>query len=95
MTADPSRRDTFSALGVGAVACIACCAGPLIAILGGITIAGLAATVFVGAFAALAAVVAAGVVIVLRRRPQPTCAAEPAASVTMPLPQRRASTPRA
>lgn len=45
MTTARTRGRTFSTIGIGVVACAACCAGPVIAILGGITIAGIAGTV--------------------------------------------------
>ena len=36
-------------LGLGAAACVACCAGPILAFLGGLGIAGLASTLLIGA----------------------------------------------
>lgn len=57
-------------LGLGAVACLACCAGPILAFLGGLGIAGLASTLFIGAagLAITAAAIAAFVVVRRRRR---------------------------
>lgn len=57
---DPStRREGLGLLGLGAAACVACCAGPILAFLGGLTIAGLASTVLFGV-AGLAVAVGAG-----------------------------------
>lgn len=55
-------------LGLGAVACIACCAGPILAIVGGLSLAGFAGTVRFGAFALVLALPAAIAFVVLRRR---------------------------
>lgn len=73
MTAGASRRDLFGAMGVGGVACAACCAGPVLAVLGGITIAGVAGTVVVGAAAAVIAMLAAATVLLTRRRRAAAC----------------------
>ncbi len=37
-------KDRFSVLGLGVAACAACCAGPILAFLGGLGVAGLAST---------------------------------------------------
>lgn len=61
--------DGFSILGIGAAACIACCAGPILAILGGLGIAGIASTLLIGVGGLVVTVVAvAGFVVVRRRR---------------------------
>lgn len=44
MTNPSVRQEGFSLLGIGAVACIACCAGPILGVLGGLSLAGLAST---------------------------------------------------
>lgn len=51
-------KDGFSILGLGAAACVACCAGPILAFLGGLGIVGLASTVLIGASGLLITVVA-------------------------------------
>ena len=60
MTGSSGRRDGLGLLGLGVVACAACCAGPILAFLAGLTIAGLASTLAIGlaglGLAALAAV---------------------------------------
>ena len=66
------RRDGLSIVGLGAAACVACCAGPLLAFLGGLTIAGTVSTVFVGGggpvvVVGIALAVAARVALVLER----------------------------
>jgi len=61
-----SSKDGFGIVVLGAVACAACCAGPLLAILGGLSLAGLASTLLVGAVG-LAAFVAAGVAYIVVR----------------------------
>jgi mercuric ion transport protein len=63
-----TRRDGFSLLGVGAVACVACCAGPILAVLGGVSLAGLASTVFIGAAGLVIAVAALAAYFVVRQR---------------------------
>jgi hypothetical protein len=74
------RRNGFSVIGVGAAACVACCAAPIAAFLGGLSIAGLAGGALFGVL---------GVVVVLavgtgwwlmrsqRRRPGPFSTPEP------------------
>ena len=63
----------FSILGIGAAACLACCAGPILAVLGGLGIAGLASTLLIGA-GGLIITAAAVVAFVAIRRRRATCA---------------------
>ncbi|WP_460650003.1 hypothetical protein [Kribbella endophytica] len=77
---------------VGAVAaalgaCAVCCAGPLLAVLGGLSIASLAASVWVPALAVVAVVAGGVIVVVLRRRRRASCAV-PAQTVDLGLPVR-------
>ncbi|HUP86904.1 MAG TPA: hypothetical protein VM143_14695 [Acidimicrobiales bacterium] len=66
---DPTKsQGGFGIVGIGAAACAACCAGPVLAILGGVTIAGVAGTMFVGVASLLVAVVAAVAYVGVRRR---------------------------
>ena len=69
MTRRPPPREGFALLGIGAVACFACCAEPLLAVLGGVTITGVVGTLFAGA-AALVLTVAGliGFALVHRKR---------------------------
>jgi hypothetical protein len=63
------RDRSFSIIGVGVAACIACCAGPILAFLGGLGVAGLASTALIGLTGlAIAAAALVGVVVVRRRR---------------------------
>lgn len=71
MTKD--HKDRFNVLGVGAAACLACCAGPILAFLGGLGIAGLASTLLIGAGGLLITAAAIAAFIVVRRR-RTTCA---------------------
>jgi hypothetical protein len=79
-------------LGVGAVACVACCAGPILALLaGGLSAAELASTVFIGGVGVVIVVVAATALLVLRRRrANDTCVVEAAALVPVGAPRRKA-----
>lgn len=70
MTKD--KNDRFRILGIGAVACLACCAGPIMALLGGLGIAGLASTLLLGAGGLLITASAIAAFIVVRRR-RTTC----------------------
>lgn len=66
-------KGSFGIVGIGAAACSACCADPILAILGGATIAGVAGTMFVGVASLLVAVVAAVTYVVVRRRRTIAC----------------------
>ena len=65
-------RDGPSLLGIAA-ACVACCIGLILALLGAVGLAGLAATLFVGA-AGLLITGAAVVAVLMVRRRRATCA---------------------
>jgi len=69
------RRDGLGIVGIGAAACAVCCAGPVLAFLGGLTIAGLLGAVAVGvAGIVVAAVAGAGWLLVRRRQARrPRC----------------------
>jgi type VI protein secretion system component VasK len=60
-------KEGFSLLGVAAVACIACCAAPILGVVGGITLAGLASTVVVGSAGLVVAVIAGLAWLIVRR----------------------------
>lgn len=84
------RRDGLSMVGLGAAACVACCAGPLLAFLGGLTIAGTVGTVFIGTAGLVVAVVGAAAFVVVRRRSEP-CRPEPGpVAVASPISKRPA-----
>jgi hypothetical protein len=64
-----ARNDGLSVLGMGAAACVACCASPILAIIGGLGLAGLASTLLIGAAGLVIAVAAvAGLLVIGRRR---------------------------
>lgn len=54
-----SRRHGLSLVSIGAAACVACCAGPIVALLGSVSLAALASTLFVG----IAGLVVAGLAL--------------------------------
>ncbi len=67
MNAD--RNGNAAIVGVGAAACVACCAGPIVAFLGGLSLAGLVSTFLIGSIGIMIAVLAvAGAVVVHHRR---------------------------
>ena len=64
------KRKALGILGFGAAACVACCIGPILAVLGAITAAGVISTLAIGAAGlAIAAAGAVAFVAVRRRRP--------------------------
>lgn len=69
MSGPSGRREGLGLLGLGAAACVACCIGPILAFLGGLTLAGLASTLVIGvAGLGVAAIAGAGFVVLRRRR---------------------------
>lgn len=87
------HRNGLSVFGLGAAACVACCAGPLLAFLGGITIAGTVGTVFVGTAGLLVATVGAAAFAIVRRR-SVRCTPEPVGPVAVSMPSGRPSNGR-
>jgi glycerol-3-phosphate acyltransferase PlsY len=80
-------------LGVGAAACVGCCAPPLLAFLGTVTLAGVAGTVVFGVAIGLLVVVTGSALTigaVVRRRRRADAAAAPA-PVQLLIPTRRTS----
>jgi hypothetical protein len=78
----------FGILGVGAAACAACCAGPIlgfVAATGLLTAGGLAAFGTVGLLIAIP-----GVAVIVRRRQQPSACTPTDVPVTVASPARRA-----
>lgn len=70
-------KDGVSLLGFGAVACAACCIGPLLAFLGGLSVAGLATTWLIGGTGLAIAAAAATTYLVVRRRRRTDACTEP------------------
>ncbi len=60
-----SRRELAA---LGARACLACCAGPILAVIGGLGALGLVRSLFMGVTGLVVAVAAGSAVEVLRRR---------------------------
>ncbi|WP_020385183.1 hypothetical protein [Kribbella catacumbae] len=97
-TTKPWRLVGAGGLAIGA--CAVCCAGPVLAVLGGLSIASLAGAVWIPALAVIAVITLAGTVWVLRKRRRATCATptEPVdlgmpAMSAPPQPNRDADTP--
>ena len=88
MTADPSTTTsgTGRILGLGALACIACCVGPLLGILSAISIAATAGTLILG-LAGLAIALLA-IPVLWRRRRASTCAPPRGHEVAVAAPTR-------
>ena len=87
-----ARRQRISPVAIGAAACAACCAGPIIAFLAGLSLAGLASTFVIGTAGLVGAGLAlAGIVIVRQRRVTPTCHPTQANSVAVAAPTRKTS----
>jgi hypothetical protein len=86
-----ATRGSFSVVGIGAPACVACCAGPLLAFLGGLGIAGLASILVIGAAGLLVTEAAVAVIAIVRRR-RTTCDV-PEGPVPVAVPTRRAPAP--
>ena len=82
------RRNSLRAVGVSAAACIACCAGPIVAFLGGLSIAALASTIVIGTAGLVIAIVAATGWTVARRRAQ-NCAPNSAESISITTPSQK------
>ena len=89
MSADPKARGGLKVLGLGALACIGCCAGPVLAFLGGLSIAGLASTVLIGGAGLVVATAAAVGYLIVRRRRALACKVTYADSVAVAPPTNR------
>lgn len=83
------RRRLLLPVGVAALGCAACCAGPIVGLLGGITAASAMGAVFVPPLVVLAVLAAAATAVLLvRRRWTPSVAVgnEPRGTVDLGLP---------
>jgi hypothetical protein len=83
----PERRRHL--LGLGALACLGCCAAPVLAVLGGLSVAGLAATTVLGGAGLVIAVGAAVAYLSVRTRRARACAVAPFDAVPVTAPSRR------
>lgn len=77
MTGPSPRREGIGLIGLGAAACVACCAGPILAFLGGLTLAGAASTLVIGVAGLALAALAAAAWLIVKRRGRDRCAAAP------------------
>ena len=76
-------------VGFGALACVGCCAAPILAFLGGLSIAGLASSTIIGG-AGLGIAIAAGVAyLIVRQRRASSCAVTYQEPVAVAPPTRR------
>ena len=82
-----SRKENVGILGFGAVACVACCAGPILAFLGGLAAISLGAAVLVGSVGLAMAAVALLAFVAWRRKRRTIC--DVPVSVTVAAPTRR------
>lgn len=92
MSEPSTRRDGFGVLGIGAAACLACCAGPILAFLGGLSLAGAVSSWFIGGTGLVVAAVAGSAYLMVLRRRRPGCDTEPAEPVAVDSPRRRVRT---
>jgi hypothetical protein len=61
------KQDGLGLVGIGAAVCVACCAGPILAFLGGLSLAGIVSTLFIGVAGVGIAVLAVAGLLVIRR----------------------------
>lgn len=82
----PSRSRTLWGAGVAVAACAVCCAGPLLAVLGGIGAASALAAIWVPALGVLALLAVVAVVVGRRRRRRASACGSDAGPVALGLP---------
>lgn len=88
--ATPRKRDGFGVVGIGLAACAACCAAPIVAFVGGLSLAGAVSSLFIGVSGLLVALLAGvGYVILRQRRTRVACSTAPAGPVPAAAPVRR------
>ncbi|MFI8893478.1 hypothetical protein [Streptomyces paradoxus] len=100
MTTTPSSRSSrpWSLFGAGAAAvtaCAVCCAGPLLAVLGGAGAASALGAVWVPALAVPAVAAVAGIFVVRRRRRAAACRTAPVVRADLGMPTVGPPRPRA
>lgn len=78
------RRDNATILGVGAAACVACCAGPILALLGAIGLGTVLGVLLFGAAGLTVAAIGAVILIPRRRRRQACEISDAPVPVEMP-----------
>ena len=96
-TKQPRALSTVAA-GIAAVgACAVCCAGPILAFFGGLSLVSLAASIWIPALALVAVAAIAGAVWILRRRRAASCQtgdSEAAGPVDLGMPTPMTSSPQ-
>lgn len=80
-----AAKDGLGVLGFGVAACVACCAGPILALLGGVSVAGVASAWLLGGFGLVVALLAAVAFVVVRRRRRSSCPSDPTEPVPVQL----------
>jgi hypothetical protein len=88
-------RSGAGAIAVGAAACVACCAGPILAALGTISVATTVGYLLAGTAAILTGVAAVAVVVIRRRRRRSACAAPTSTVALLDAPTTRQPAPAA
>lgn len=88
---DPTKRGGLKALGLGALACVGCCAGPVLAFFGGFSVAGLASTTLIGSAGLVIAGIAAVAYLIVRHRRTLARKVRPAEPTSVAAPVRKAS----
>jgi hypothetical protein len=86
---DPKSKGGLKLLGLGALACLGCCAGPVLAFLGALSVGGLASAAFIGGTGVFVAGAAAVAYFVVRKRRTLACTVTFAESVAMADPTRK------
>jgi Ca2+/Na+ antiporter len=89
VTRAPVRREGIGLLGVATTACIACCAGPILAFLGGLGVAGLANSLAIGTTGLVIAAAAASAWLLVRRRHRVVAVAASSELVPVEAPTRK------
>ena len=84
-----SKKEDAALVGVGAAACAVCCAGPLLGFLAAIGLGTIAGVAVFGSVALAIGAVAAGLVIVRRRRRSAACTPQPVVDVPVHRTARR------
>jgi hypothetical protein len=85
------RKHGAGILGLGAAACVACCAGPILAFLGGVAALGVVGTFIFGAGTLVVAAVVIGSVVMVRWRRRAITCRTMSAPVAVDAPVRRAT----
>ncbi len=89
MTKTKSGNDGVKIVGLAAAACLACCAGPILAFLGALSLAGIASTWLIGGAGLLIAAGAAIAFLLVRsHRQQVACGVTPDGPVLVELTER-------